>query len=535
MIKSKFEGGILVPYTAKEAMKVMLEYLNSINATYEFIENTKNRGLIIHIDNMQRIVIFVSPLVHKADGTKNYFDTRDSSPDARELAWNYAKENDYKYFCIGINDSVAKYENYFFSLEADEKYIEKISGTIDGIRVGKGNQIIIPNNYSPKRNFERIKNRLSVYISVIHKDFLKEYLTVYDNRPYVEHSIQIENEVQKGTFVCKFSTNILLYGVPGCGKSYFVEQEYESQITNSQCKVRVVFHPDYTYSDFVGQIMPALEIKNEENDEAEEKLTYKFVEGPFTRIMRVAKENPTEKCLLIIEELNRGNAPAIFGEVFQLLDRGDDGYSKYAIYNRDISKELYGKDHPNEPIKLPPNLTIIATMNTSDQNVFTMDTAFQRRWQMKHIPNRFYGTESNPLSEATKNHVAKKIPASKISWGVFATTVNSKMGKASLGFAGTEDKSLGVYFATDKELDSRVLFAEKVLKYLWDDAFKMARNELFKDHDKSLSYVIEMFEEAEGDPLKSVLSETLYKEMVDKQNELLEPYVDEEDNDSDNE
>lgn len=315
-----------------------------------------------------------------------------------------------------------------------------------------------------------------------------------------------------------FPSNILLYGVPGCGKSHYVEKHYESQITNDQSKVRVIFHPDYTNSDFVGQIMPILKEKAKDNGEKEERLEYDFVPGPFTRILKTAETNPTQKCLLIIEELNRGNAPAIFGEVFQLLDRDDDGTSKYAIYNRDIAKKVYNDDM--HPIRIPSNLSIIATMNTSDQNVFTMDTAFQRRWQMKHIPNKFAGKD---LNDKTKNHVAKLVPGSSISWGVFATTVNSKMGKASLGFAGTEDKSLGVYFATDKDLDSKDIFAEKVLKYLWDDAFKMGRSELFKEPEKSLSYILETFEETEGDALKAVLLDSVYKEMEEKMPTAEEP------------
>lgn len=312
-----------------------------------------------------------------------------------------------------------------------------------------------------------------------------------------------------------FAENVLFYGVPGCGKSYSVEQRYESQVTNNQCKVRVVFHPDYTYSDFVGQLMPVLKEVPNAQGEKEEKLQYDFVPGPFTRILDVAYANHQEKCLLIIEELNRGNAPAIFGEIFQLLDRNDDGSSKYAIYNSDIANEVH-KDKLC-PIKLPPNLTIVATMNTSDQNVFTMDTAFQRRWQMKHIPNRFTGES---LDEKTINHVAKHLPNSEISWGVFAQTINKKMHTANLGFGGTEDKSLGVYFATDNDLDDAERFAEKVLKYLWDDAFKLGRKELFNDCSQGLSAVIEAYEDAKGDPLKKVLVPEVYNEMQKKMAEM---------------
>lgn len=352
---------------------------------------------------------------------------------------------------------------------------------------------------------------------VFRPEFIYHYIENYKNLQYSDAPASHTGEHGSASGIVAQSNrlttgcNVLLYGVPGCGKSHYVEQEYESQITDNQFKVRVVFHPDYTNSDFVGQIMPVLKTEYKDNGEKEEKLKYEFVEGPFTRILMAAEANPTEKCLLIIEELNRGNAPAIFGEVFQLLDRDDDGTSKYAIYNSDIANKVY--DNPLHPIRIPSNLTIIATMNTSDQNVFTMDTAFQRRWQMKHIPNKFAG---NDLNDATKNHVAKLVPGSSISWGVFATTVNSKMGKASLGFAGTEDKSLGVYFATDKDLDSKDIFAEKVLKYLWDDAFKMGRSELFKEPERSLSYILETFDETEGDALKAVLLDSVYKEMEEK-------------------
>lgn len=512
-------------YTSRKAVEVIEGYFNEINASYELIDNSKKRGFLVKIDDASKIVFFVSPLVHKVDGTKNYFDTRDSAPDARELVWNYAQKNNYKFFHLGINDEVPKYKDYIFSLEADEDYVQKFSGTEHGERVGPGNQVIIPNDFIPAKNFERINNRALIYISVIHKSFLKEYLTFYDNRPYSGTDIpdQNENEITADN---KLADNFLLYGVPGCGKSFYVEKHYESKVEEG-FTIRVVFHPDYTYSDFVGQVMPILKTIPNEQGEDEKKLQYEFVPGPFTQILHTAYLEPEKQCLLIIEELNRGNAPAIFGEIFQLLDRNDNGESKYGIYNADIAKYAYGGLPENQgiainvlantPIKLPPNLTIVATMNTSDQNVFTMDTAFQRRWQMKHIPNRFTGES---LDEKTINHVAKHLPNSEISWGVFAQTVNKKMHTANLGFGGTEDKSLGVYFATDNDLDDAERFAEKVLKYLWDDAFKLGRKELFNDCSQGLSAVIEAYEDAKGDPLKKVLVPEVYNEMQKKMAEM---------------
>lgn len=347
-------------------------------------------------------------------------------------------------------------------------------------------------------------NSLTALIKVVN-EYYSHYLEIVKTEN--GYCLKIKNETTKGIIE---SANILFYGVPGCGKSHTVGKKYESKV-KEEYTIRVVFHPDYTYSDFVGQIMPVLEKVENKDGIEEEKLQYKFIPGPFTRILQLAETYKDQQCLLIIEELNRGNAPAIFGEIFQLLDRNDDGTSRYGIYNSDIAEKVYGDK--NKSIKLPPNLTIVATMNTSDQNVFTMDTAFQRRWQMKHIPNRFTGES---LDEKTINHVAKHLPNSEISWGVFAQTINKKMHTANLGFGGTEDKSLGVYFATDNDLDDAERFAEKVLKYLWDDAFKLGRKELFNDCSQGLSAVIEAYEDAKGDPLKKVLVPEVYNEMQKK-------------------
>lgn len=385
--------------------------------------------------------------------------------------------------------------------------------TVDAVYKGKLSSEWRDNTLSKKFSGNNLTALIKV-INAYYSDCLE--IVKKDDGYYMD----IKNKFSKGSIP---STNVLLYGVPGCGKSYYVEQNYENKV-NDRLTIRIVFHPDYTYSDFVGQIMPVLEKVENKDGIEEEKLQYKFIPGPFTRILQLAEIHKDQQCLLIIEELNRGNAPAIFGEIFQLLDRNDDGTSRYGIYNSDIAEKVYGDK--NKSIKLPPNLTIVATMNTSDQNVFTMDTAFQRRWQMKHIPNMFTGES---LDKKTINHVAKHLPNSEISWGVFAQTVNKKMHTANLGFGGTEDKSLGVYFATDNDLDDAERFAEKVLKYLWDDAFKLGRKELFNDCSQGLSAVIEAYEDAAKakiekqsaeDPLKKVLVPEVYNEMQKKMAEM---------------
>lgn len=324
--------------------------------------------------------------------------------------------------------------------------------------------------------------------------------------------------------------NILLYGVPGSGKSWTIEHEYckpESVVE------RLVFHPDYTYSDFIGQILPAV---------AEDgQVSYKFTPGPFTNILREAYNNPGKEYILIIEEINRGNAPAIFGEVFQLLDRkveirdiDDDGYpigtSEYGITNMNIAEEMYGKDRKTEKVRIPSNLSIIGTMNTSDQNVFTLDTAFQRRWDMRLIENNFANVDPT-LADA-------EILDTTVTWRNFCVEINKIVVGNSARMTSAEDKRLGAYFVhlrdlkfndamgdlkvydalrkkeskgtlTDDEKTQIAIirdairqnrkFPEKVIKYLWDDAFKFNREVIFEVTEyQSLEQVIRAFMYARG-------------------------------------
>lgn len=293
--------------------------------------------------------------------------------------------------------------------------------------------------------------------------------------------------------------NVLLYGVPGSGKSHYIQEHY---CTDNNVIKRVVFHPDYTYSDFVGQILPRVE---------NGQLRYVFTPGPFTKILKEAYWNPERKYYLIIEEINRGNAPAIFGEIFQLLDRkvegaypaSEIGESEYGITNFDVAQEVYG--YSQQEVRIPSNLFVLATMNTADQNVFTLDTAFQRRWTMKMINN----------DVSTADHADYVIEGSDVSWGVFASVVNDQVIVANEGISSSEDKRLGAYFALERELKAD-RFPEKVLKYLWDDAFKMDRDYLFRDDLKSLEVVIETYTASPKDKLKSILRADVYQKMIAK-------------------
>lgn len=266
----------------------------------------------------------------------------------------------------------------------------------------------------------------------------------------------------------KKAENIILYGVPGSGKSYKIKQEY---CNDEQFMERIIFHPDYTYSDFVGQILP-------ENKDG--KISYPFIPGPFTRILKKAVADPQNNYYLIIEEINRGNAPAIFGEIFQLLDRVS-GDSEYGINNPDIARVVYG--NAEHPVRIPNNLFLLATMNTADQNVFTLDTAFKRRWKMHSIPN--------DISKC--QYAEDKICDTPITWASFLNTINNKIIEFGKEGMENEDKRLGVFFLSKEELLDVNAFSEKIFMYLWNDAFKYTKQDVFKSEYKTLEQLIDGF------------------------------------------
>ena len=361
---------------------------------------------------------------------------------------------------------------------------------------------------------------------VLNMDVYKLQFINNASNPFGDFIPKIEENHRKTT-----GSNILLYGVPGSGKSWTIEHEY---CDDEDCMERLVFHPDYMYSDFVGQILPIVK----KDEEGKEKVRYEFTPGPFTKILKKAYLNPSKSYYLIIEEINRGNAPSIFGEIFQLLDRQTEdgeaykkGTSEYGITNDNIAFEVYGDSE--KKVRIPANLSIIGTMNTSDQNVFTLDTAFQRRWIMRMIPNSF------------KNHkfAGDKILDTEVSWQQFCEAINEEILRRN-NVTSSEDKRLGAYFVSADDLDFKMetnnvnekekievmhknaRFAEKVLKYLWDDAFKFSHADTFDTRKyKSLEMVIDAFNSTNGNDRFKVFHENLRKliiEGVDESNVVSE-------------
>ncbi|HBD68834.1 MAG TPA: hypothetical protein DC014_06125 [Treponema sp.] len=348
-----------------------------------------------------------------------------------------------------------------------------------------------------KYGLHQYKNKSGNFVCVFKKDLLPFYIK---NSSWL-HDESITNLSQHIFQTSNYNTptQIIYYGVPGSGKSHKIDEKTKD-LPDEQ-KMRVVFHPEYTNADFVGQILPV---------QTENGLEYPFKAGPFTRILKRALKNPDRPYYLIIEEINRGNAAAIFGDLFQLLDRGSDGWSSYSIENLDINafirseNERYSEKTPpttkqignieyteNTSIRLPPNLSLFATMNTSDQNVFTLDNAFQRRWKMELVENKFEGEVGKKQEKATIT-----VNNQSITWKDFQETINAVIGEKSNegGLSSMEDKRLGCWFikANSGKIDAKD-FADKVLKYLWDDAFKFYHQEMFKGGIKNFEELHKAF------------------------------------------
>lgn len=770
-------------YTTQQALDTLNRYLGISDDKKTCIENTKNRGFIVELPTGEQVIIFVYPLVHKQDNTKNYFDTRDSGAYERGVAWKYALDHGMKYFCFGVNDQVDKYSDYIFSLECNETKIEEISGTKDGSRNGPGNQIIIPNDYIPSKSFERIKNKLGIFISAVNREKIWEYLAFYDNRPYLEtdviridveqeedpeernkrlfrywmsmqvkpeedsdagnpysedsidqyvsnisntpspsiegkslfvttdvgeveftmevldnsekknntqrsavrkylqyvqmihndyedifnhelfgmhikekndalsedhphvcigwsemgdisqidskeklselyeehyeknsrgrgqdvgqiwrflrdmkvgdYVIYAENSVfhigrvesdyyydetetedqdsdyrsnrkvkwlkknisrsvlstnlhnslktamsiwtlndyksavldlLRGTYAkdgeiemaseyiepvyntkltTKYERNRIVFGAPGTGKSFGLKTDCEDLMKGTEGTYeRVTFHPDYTYSQFVGTYKPVMDADGT-------SIRYDFVPGPFMRVyveaIKSGRTDAPQPHLLLIEEINRAKVAAVFGDVFQLLDRDDDGVSEYEIQasediRRYLAKELGGVPDNYKKIRIPNNMFIWATMNSADQGVFPMDTAFKRRWNFEYL-----GINESEEEIIGIGKIVLPGETEAVEWNTVRRAINDRMASE---YRINEDKLMGPFFLSKKVIASdengmiidpdkfMEAFKSKVIMYLYEDAVKQRKHDFFNGCDSSkYSSVCDAFDE----------------------------------------
>ena len=264
---------------------------------------------------------------------------------------------------------------------------------------------------------------------------------------------------------------IIFFGTPGSGKSYRVKV-----LTEKKRVHRTTFHPDSDYASFVGCYKPTMK---------DGEITYSFSPQVFTEAYIDAWKNPEEEVYLVIEEINRGNCAQIFGDLFQLLDRNSDGYSDYRIKaDSDLRDYLYGVlGEGHEGIKdgklcLPPNLRIFATMNTSDQSLFPMDSAFKRRWDWEYVPVDYRKPESN---------FTITLGEEKYRWLEFLQTINQRIFKTT----NSEDKQMGNFFIKADVSESE--FKSKVMFYLWNEVCRDeygTQNNFFRfiQNDKDIEF-----------------------------------------------
>ena len=351
------------------------------------------------------------------------------------------------------------------------------------------------------------------------------------NTPYNDGK---EDGLEEKEVMAKPSQSLqqIFYGAPGTGKSHTIKDQ-----TMGEDVIRTTFHPDSDYSTFVGAYKPttiivpvttvigtkAVVVEAEDGTSMkEEKIVYEFVSQAFlqayveawTKFCEANADEEPKKEYLVIEEINRGNCAQIFGDLFQLLDRGEHGFSEYPIkadadMKKQLKKAFEGKsvlDEKKDEINalyegekdivsqvlcgdillLPNNLYIWATMNTSDQSLFPIDSAFKRRWDWQYVP----------ICDAKKNWKIE-VNGNQYDWWQFLTAINHDIYEATF----SEDKKLGYFFCkADDGIIAADKFVSKVIFYLWNDVFKDTEfdGDIFKDADGSKLSFDKFYGEMEG-------------------------------------
>ena len=370
------------------------------------------------------------------------------------------------------------------------------------------------------------------FINAINEIYKPYYKAEFDNNTFILKKRKVQqlniglsnNRSKPQKCFTGLSLQQIFYGAPGTGKSFTINQEIKGEDV-----IRTTFHPDSDYSSFVGAYKPTtreITMRDLSGNPViergqiltEEKIVYEFVPQAFLQAYIAAWEkyaacdegNP-QRQFLVIEEINRGNCAQIFGDLFQLLDRNDRGFSDYPVkadadMRRYVAKALKGlsiplagainslyggRDVVSEVLEgnillLPSNLFIWATMNTSDQSLFPIDSAFKRRWDWSYMP----------ISDAKKGYVID-VAGSQYDWWQFLEAVNEKIASVT----DSEDKKLGYFFVkpADGHTITAKTFVGKVLFYLWNDVFKdygFSDDEFQTEDGKEMKYP--MFYETEG-------------------------------------
>lgn len=375
---------------------------------------------------------------------------------------------------------------------------------LERLNLSNNNLVIIPESISNLTKLKKLdlsNNQISEIPDCIRNIPNLKIIGLDTQRPNITENIKMTYQ-QK-----------ILFGSPGTGKSHQIDKiiiPNELEIKNPENVIKTVFHPEYTYGDFVGKLVPITRSG---------KVEYNFYEGHFLKALAHAYKNiiaahdkqgnkieEFKNVALVIDEINRGNSSAIFGMTFQLLDREPDGWSSYCVNVNEITfikiLELIGvtftydqhghideyrlKPHDgvkkletlqeklnflnfdliNRTIKIPPNLSILASMNTSDSSIYYMDSAFKRRWEWEFID--IDGESISESGEAFKN---------RDEWKNFVGKLNMFIKSNHKYIRGIEDKQIGHYFITDNQIQKSSI-QNKLMFFLWDSVFNRDKKPL---------------------------------------------------------
>lgn len=322
-----------------------------------------------------------------------------------------------------------------------------------------------------------------------------------------------------------YERNRIVFGAPGTGKSFGLKKDCDNLLKDTDGSYeRVTFHPDYSYSQFVGTYKPVMDIDGK-------SIKYDFVPGPFMRMyveaLRSGRTDNPQPHLLLIEEINRAKVAAVFGDVFQLLDRDAAGVSEYEIQasediRRYLADKLGGNPDNYQKIRIPNNMFIWSTMNSADQGVFPMDTAFKRRWNFEYL-----GINENEDQISGIGKIKLAGSDEPVEWNILRRAINAKM--SSEQFKINEDKLMGPFFLSKKIIASDEngmiinsdkfvdAFKSKVIMYLYEDAVKQGKHRFFDGCDSSkYSSVCDAFDKLGMGIFGANFKENFYDEQRDE-------------------
>lgn len=369
-------------------------------------------------------------------------------------------------FPNSLNPDSGMTEN--FMPEADILYSDKWKGYFteeeEVVQLDDGTRISVVDMWTKEKGYKNIVEKATEYgiIAEQKTDMKQGEFRIEEINVYTSSTTQSTPPLQK-----------IFFGTPGSGKSYKIKEATKGKKVH-----RTTFHPDSDYASFVGCYKPTMLSSSD--------ISYTFVPQVFTEAYIDAWQHRDEQVYLVIEEINRGNCAQIFGDLFQLLDRNAEGESDYRIKaDHDLRDYLYsqlGKESDgikNGELCLPSNLHILATMNTSDQSLFPMDSAFKRRWDWEYVPIDY-------SEKADSSHFIITLGEQKYRWVDFLKEVNQRIIDAT----ASEDKQMGNFFIKGDIGEDE--FKSKVMFYLWNevccDEYRTGKNFFRSDSDIEFSF-----------------------------------------------